>query len=76
MLPNGLTFNNSTFIIMEIPHLNIPIMYGISIGNGRNGTYQLQVLSNDTDPIANKYEDNDDNDPWFDELDGCPISIW
>ena len=76
-LPNGLTYNNTTFIISGMPQYTNQINWNFSIGNGSvyyNGTYQLQVLSDtDGDGIANKYDDNDDNDPWFDELDGCPI---
>ena len=76
-LPNGLTFNNSTFIISGMPQYTNQLNWNFSIGNGLvyyNGTYQLQVLSDtDGDGIANKYDDNDDDDPWFDELDGCPI---
>ena len=76
-LPNGLTFNNSTFIISGMPQYTNQVNWNFSIGNGSvyyNGTYQLQILSDtDGDGIANKYDDNDDDDPWFDELDGCPI---
>ena len=76
-LPNGLTFNNSTFIISGTPQYSNQINWNFSIGNGSvyyNGTYQLQILSDtDGDGIANKYDDNDDDDLWFDEIDGCPI---
>ncbi|MDG1550697.1 MAG: hypothetical protein P8Q95_03130, partial [Candidatus Poseidoniaceae archaeon] len=76
-LPNGLTFNNSTFVISGMPQYTNQVYWNFSIGNGSvyyNGTYQLQVLSDtDGDGIANKYDDNDDDDLWFDELDGCPI---
>ena len=76
-LPNGLAFNNGTFIISGIPQYTNQVNWNFSIGNGSvyyNGTYQLQILSDtDGDGIANKYDDNDDDDPWFDELDGCPI---
>ena len=76
-LPSGLSFNNSTFIISGMPQYTNQVNWNFSIGNGSvyyNGTYQLQILSDtDGDGIANKYDDNDDDDPWFDELDGCPI---
>ena len=76
-LPNGLTFNNTTFIISGMAQHTNQFNWNFSIGNGSiyyNGTYQLQVLSDtDGDGIGNKYDDNDDDDPWFDELDGCPI---
>ena len=76
-LPSGLTFNNSTFIISGTAQYTNQVNWNFSIGNGSvyyNGTYQLQILSDtDGDGISNKYDDNDDDDPWFDELDGCPI---
>jgi hypothetical protein len=78
-LPNGLTFNNSTFIISGMPQYTNQVNWNFSIGNGSvyyNGTYQLQVLSDiDGDGIANIYDDNDDDDPWFDDLDKCPIEF-
>ena len=47
-LPNGLTFNNSTFIISGMPQYTNQVNWNFSIGNGLvyyNGTYQLQILS-------------------------------